>query len=105
MKLDLLLANIEDATVRENFKRIQDFVENQTILDGFFEFYELTFTSAVTNYAFKHNLSFLPKDLIMTNVSDGATASFNYELTDRDRLYITTSGACVIRFLAGTFSD
>jgi hypothetical protein len=97
LKLDLNLKDIEDPIVRENFFRLKRFIEEQTILDGFF-------TAAVTSKPVKHNLSFIPKDIVLLSITGDYNAYFNYNDFTSSHIYITAAGPCVIRFLVGTFN-
>lgn len=67
-----------------------------------FNFYTITFTQAQTNFLFPHNLGFQPQDIVMTSLTGTGTLTFNYSLFDSTNLNISTTGPCVVRFLAGT---
>jgi hypothetical protein len=104
LKLDLNLKDIEDPIVRENFFRLKRFIEEQTILDGFFTFFEIDIPAAVTSKPVKHNLSFIPKDIVLLSITGDYNAYFNYNDFTSSHIYITAAGPCVIRFLVGTFN-
>lgn len=101
MRLNLLLPQVQDSVVRENFQRIQDFTKQNNQLDNF-KHLELVFNSAITNYRHKHGFTFIPKDVILTSSTGPGAATFNYTLFDKDFIDITTSGAVTIRFFLGT---
>lgn len=105
MTLDLILKDIDDIYVRENFFRISKYIQNQTILDGQWKFYELEFLSPVSNFRYKHGLSFVPKDIIVLAIDGNRNIYFNYELFDSEFLSITCFGPCRIRFLIGAYRD
>lgn len=102
MKLDLVTPLIEDQYVRENFQRILDFFRVQNHLFNFRQF-ELIFSQAVTNYQHKHNLGFLPKDVILTSVIGAGSVTFNYGDFTKEFISITTTGPCVVRFFLGAY--
>lgn len=101
----LILKDIQDPYVQENFLRLQQFLNNDIFLNSELKFFEVTFTAAVTNFRFKHNLGYLPKDAWLTGQSGTATVTFNHSLFSKDFLDITTSAATTIRFLAGRFRN
>lgn len=103
MKLDLILKDIKDLIVRENFFRIKRQLEDQTILAGFWKFYEIDLPNAGTLIPIKHNLNFIPKDIISLSVVGNYNYYFNYNEFDSQFIYVTTSGPCIIRFLAGAY--
>lgn len=103
--ISLIFKNIEDPYILENFQRLSNFLNSDVMLMGNFKFYTLTFTGAVTNYRFKHNLDFVPKDLILTSITGSATVTINYDLFTKDYIDITTSGGTTIRFLVGSMRN
>jgi len=105
MTLELLLKEIGDEYTRENFFRILKFLKNDTLAKAQFKFFEITFTDSVTNYRHRHALGFVPKDVLVTNVSDQESVIFNYSDFTNQYLDITTSGACTVRFFAGTYRE
>lgn len=105
MKLDLLNKEIQDEYVRENFERIKRDLEAQQILSGFWNFFEVEFTQLGVKVPFKHNLKFIPKDIIILSVEGSRNFYFNYEDFDATNLYITVTAPCRVRFLAGNYRD
>lgn len=103
--LELILREIQDKGTRENFQRILRYLQDQVILDGEWQLYEIRFDSAVTNYKFKHNLTFVPQDIIQLQVIGDRNIEFNYDKFDANNLDITSKGPCYIRFLAGRYPD
>lgn len=101
--IELGLDGIENTTIRDNFVSILEEFKSP-LLNFKFKFFELTFTGAVTNYRYLHNMGFIPKDIIQTSKTGAGAITFNYSLFSNTHLDITTSGACVVRFLAGNFS-
>lgn len=105
MKLDLLNKEIEDAYIRENFVRIKRELEAQQILSGFWRFFEVDVTQTGVNIPLKHNLSFVPRDIILLSKEGDQNLYFNYENFDNTNIYVTTTGPCRVRFLAGRYED
>lgn len=103
--LELLEYQTEDPAAQQNFDRIQTYLESQLMLRFEGDLFRVVVGSAVVDFAFPHNLGFLPEDLWFTSIKNGVTASFNYDLTTKDYLYLTTSGATTLRFFAGSFID
>lgn len=105
MKLDLLIKEIPDQNIRENFNRLKRELEAQQILDGFWRFFEVEFPSGGNSIPVKHNLSFIPRDIIFLSVEGDYNYYFNYTEFDATNIYVTTQGACRIRFLAGNYKN
>lgn len=97
--------NIDDQYIRENFERLTKFIQNQGILRGEWQFFEIVFPAAVTHYRVPHNLGFQPKDILQTSLIGAGSITFNYTLFDATYLDITTTGACTVRFFAGSYRD
>jgi hypothetical protein len=102
--LKLYRNEVEDEYSRQNFQRLQDFLNSFPLAKGDFKFFEITVTSAVTNYKFKHNLGFVPLDVLQTYVSGGATVSWSYDSFDRSNVVFTTSGPTTIRAFIGRYA-
>lgn len=99
--LKLFFSEIKDQYIRDNFRKIVEYLTGKAILQGEYRFYEIVIPSAVTNYKFAHNLGFVPKDVLQTSKTGAGTLTWNYTLFDRDNLDITTSGACTFRGYIG----
>jgi hypothetical protein len=105
LKLDLLNKEIQDQHVRENFVRIKRELETQQILSGFWRFFEIDFSEVGVKIPFKHNLSFVPRDIIILSREGSHNLYFNYQDFDSTNIYVTNSGPCRVRFLAGRYED
>lgn len=103
MRIDLILKDIQDPQARENFDRLVKFVGKQQILDGDWKFFELDIPAGNTNLSYKHNLSFVPVDIILLNSIGDQNFRFKYSQFDRDNIYVEASGPVVLRFLAGRY--
>lgn len=105
MKLDLLEKEIPEIYTRESFVRIKRDLEAQQILSGFWKFYELDLTQTGFKIPIKHNLSFIPRDIIILSKEGDQNLYFNYESFDSINFYITTPNPCRVRFLAGAYKE
>lgn len=101
----LLVLETGDETTRENMERIEDYLNGQSVLRGEWKFFEITITSAVTNYRYAHKLGFKPKDVIQTSLTGAGTLTWNYSLFNSTHLDITTTDACVVRCFIGTYKE
>jgi hypothetical protein len=105
VKIDLLAKEIDDKFVRENVFRLKKFLEALQILDGFWTFFEVDLAAAGTQAKIKHNLDFVPQDIILLSTIGDQKVYFNYVDFDSTYLYVTNHGPCRIRFLAGKYKD
>jgi hypothetical protein len=103
MKLDLKIDEIKDPVVLENSRKIDQEFKDNFFLKGKWQKIELTFTGAVANYAFPHSLSFVPKDILQTKLSGAGGVEWHYEDFTKTHIYLTTTGACTVRALVGSF--
>ncbi len=102
----LLVQETKDEIQRENMRRLQEeFTLNQVILKGGWRFITLKFDAAVTNFKYKHLLSFVPHDIIQTSLIGAGALTWNYSLFDRTNLDITTTGACTVRAFIGSYLE
>lgn len=89
--------------IQENFILLRDFLKDQVFLNGEFKHYELVFDRAVTNLSFPHRLTFVPKDIIQTFVTEGVTVTWKYNSFDRTNIVFSTSASCTLRFFVGRY--
>ncbi len=99
--LTLLIKDIKDPLVRENFYRLSQFIQAQPLLLSNFTFFNINIPAAATKFPIPHGLSFVPSDIIDL----GATGNQNYEFLtqefDQTNIYVTTSGPAQLSFFAG----
>lgn len=98
---DLMTDNVQDPYVRQALRWIQDYVAQIPLLKADLAFFELEFAKAETALKIPHGLPFVPVDVIQTYISGAGVATYLYDQFDETNFYITTTGACKIRFLAG----
>ncbi len=69
-----------------------------------FNFFEIVLTAAQTNQGqLAHNLGFIPKDVIVTQITGSGTFNFLFGQFDATNIYYTSTGACRVRFFVGTY--
>lgn len=107
----LFVREFDDLHMRDNFRKLQEFLNGAPVLKGEFSFFNIVITGNRTlNYP--HHLSFKPTDVIQTSVvfSAGAgTLTWNYGSFDSTNLVLTTTGmastdTCTVRALVGRLS-
>lgn len=104
--IKLILQDVEDPILRENLKRLQqEFQLFQAILRGEWQFFEIVFTAAVTNFLYPHGLKFAPKDILQTSIKGAGALTWNYAKFDATNLNITTTGACTVRAFIGSYHE
>lgn len=96
---------IGDIYIKENFIRLNNFIQDDGMLRGEWKFFTLTFPAAVTAEKIPHNLGFQPKDIVQTSKTGTGSITFNYSSFTPTYFNITTTGACVVRFFAGTYNE
>jgi hypothetical protein len=100
----LLLREIKDTYVRDNFARITDYLKAERALDGF-RFRTITFTEAQANFKFPHTLGYEPKDVLVLSKTGAGDITFNYDKFDQTNLDITTTGPVEVRVLVGAYKE
>lgn len=89
--------------VQDNFRTLEDYLKKEPFLNGEFNHYELSFDAAVTNQKFQHRLTFVPKDIIQTFLTEGITLTWKYNSFDASTIEFSTNGACTVRFFVGRY--
>ncbi len=103
--LDLILKDIDDQHIRENFFRIARFLNDQVFFDGDFQLYDITIPAASDNFKIRHGLNFIPVDIIPLAIEGNYNFYFRYNDFDRDNMYLFAGGPMRIRFLAGKLKE
>lgn len=110
MKIDLtkLLTNgnIDPLVLRRILEDIDEKIGSNFFSKFEGKFYTLTYSAAVTNELFKHNLNFVPKDVIILSSNPSTVSvSFIYESSswDSTNVVLTTDGAVTIRAFIGRY--
>lgn len=102
---EFILKDLDDAYVRENFKRLGMFFQDFPLFRGEWKFFEITTTKAETNLKVFHGLGFKPLDVIQTSITGAGAITFNYALFSEESLDITTTDACVVRCFIGAYKE
>lgn len=100
-----ILKDIDDPYIRENFKRLESFLQDFPLFRGEWRFFELTFSAAVTNEKRAHGLGFTPLDVIQTSVAGAGDITFNHSEFSDTTIDVTTTGACVVRCFIGAYKE
>lgn len=104
--INLIENNIEDKNAQENFRRIKTYLRDTVLLKS--GFYFRTFdipASGLVNFKYKHNLDFVPKDILVSAISNNATVTWHYDTFDRTFVYLTVSAPTTIRAFFGSYKD
>lgn len=112
MILELLLNQVEDTVIRDNFRKIVEFINGQVPGGKSFQAVELFVTANATSIKINHSLGSVPKDAILTMLVASSTARLviDYaEFTD-SQVSFDVSGLASgeklhARLLIGTFQD
>jgi hypothetical protein len=102
---EIILKDIDDPYVLENFKRLKFFLQDFPLFRGEWHFLQVTLTSAVTNKKIAHGLGFKPLDIIQTSKIGAGDITFNFSSFDAVNIDVTTTGACVVRCFIGAYKE
>jgi hypothetical protein len=100
----LPLTSLVDRTIRDAFRTVQDFLNQNRQFEGF-RHLEIEIDGAVTNLKYPHLLGFQPKDVVVTSQTGAGQITWNYDKFDRELLDITTTGAVTVRVYVGTHKE
>jgi hypothetical protein len=103
--VDLILKDIKDPHIRENFARLARFLNGQVLFDGDFQLFDITVPTANINYEIPHGLTFIPEDIVMLAVEGDQNFYFKYQNFTRKSMFAFIAGPARIRFLAGRLKD
>lgn len=99
----LFTKEIQDLYLRQNFQRLTDYFSNQNQLVTF-NFFELNITAALTSAKkLNHNLNYIPKDIVITQITGLGTIQFLYGSFDTTSISYLATGPCRVRFYVGTY--
>jgi hypothetical protein len=101
----LILKDIEDQYVRENFTRLLKFFNLQDLLNGEFKFFDVEILEANTIFSLPHGLKFIPVDIIVVSIFGDYNFYFRHSDFTKEDIKILVSGPVRIRFFAGSFKD
>lgn len=101
--LDFFIEEIENPYIRDNFKTLQEVLRAENLLSADFQHFELEFDKAVTSVDIRHNLNYVPLDVIQTWTTPGVTVTWAYNKFTRETIRLSTSAACRIRVFIGAY--
>lgn len=102
IKPALQVKEISDIYLRRNFESLQDFFKTQNQLVDF-KFLDVAFTGVESNRKIFHGLGRVPADLLRLSMTGSGVITFTRSLFDQNYLYLTSTGACRVRFFAGNY--
>lgn len=102
--LRLFESDITDVPIQRSFREVINFVNTQPFLLGEWRHMEVIIPGARTNYKVEHQLSFTPKDLILTYQSVNGALTINYANITNTYLDFTSTGGLTIRFFVGRYT-
>jgi len=101
---ELIFKDIADDYIRENFTRVQKYLNEDNFAKCQWKHFEVIFPGATTNRMIAHRLGFQPLDLVQTFKTGVGTVTFNYDDFSDTSISITASGACRVRFFLGRYN-
>lgn len=101
---NLFTKEIQDLYTRKNFQSLVQFFSSNSQLLGF-NFFEIDVDKTTPTTLLNHNLGYVPKDVIVTQVTGPGTVQFLYGSFDATSISYLTTGACRVRFFVGTYSQ
>lgn len=109
MSVKLILTEILDRYVRENFKILEQYLNSKFLLNFEFKLFDQSFSENGT-FTIPHGLGIVPLDVIQTSKKGTGSIAYNYASFDATNLSITISGAStsdpvVVRALVGTYRE
>lgn len=101
-----LIREIPEKLSRENFKRIETYIENLPLLKGQFNFIEQTLSdgSYPATVRVYHSLGFAPKDILVTSVI-GGTITWDYASATTEYIEASISAETTFRAFFGTYAE
>lgn len=100
MSINLFQAEIQDPYSRDNFRTIQTFTRDNTLLSLTYKRLEIDIKNGDTQI--KHGFNFIPKDIFIVYISsDTATVRIKHSLSTREHIVINSNEACKIRVFVG----
>ena len=85
------------------FEKIENYNNSIPNLENF-KFFEIVETGIVVAKELKHNLNFIPKDVIILSTNPSTiSVTFIPENFNKTTIQYTTTGACTVRCLVGSF--
>jgi hypothetical protein len=104
--MKLFRSEIEDVFSRENFGKIEDFVNADNFLKAGFKFFssELSAKTYPATVRFYHNLKFAPKDILTTS-QIGGTVTWDSDSVTDTYVEATITAAVKFRAFMGSYAE
>lgn len=102
---DIIVKDIADTYVRENFFRLIKFFRGEPLFRTNFAHFSLSFQGPVTKQKVQHGLGFTPTDVIQTRITGAGSLVWLYDDFDDKNLVVTTTGACKVRAFIGAYRE
>lgn len=105
--MKLLINDVDDKVLQENFTRIQSQFNGDVFGKGHFKFFDVTISTTGAypfTKAYAHNLGYVPLDVIQTRVT-GGTVTWNYTSFTDIFVNLTVSAATRVRFFLGRYDE
>lgn len=99
----LEVQDIKDGYTQEMFKRLRNFFNADAVTKCDFQFIEINFPVAMTDYKYPHSLGYQPLDVVLLHNFSNATVSFNYAKFTDKHIYVTSNASTVLRLLIGRY--
>jgi hypothetical protein len=105
LSLDLILKDVSDPILRENFFRIQQFIASNTFTANDFKFIEADVPKEASAYPVNHGLKYTPTDIIPLSAEGDFNYFFRTDMSDGKNVYINSDGPVRLRFLVGRINQ
>lgn len=102
--IKLLTDNVKDQVTREVIETLINLINREQPLKGQWKFFELTFNQNGT-FKVPHGLMFAPKDVVQLSIRGAIDLTWQFAKFDKTNVELTTTGACTVRALIGTYSE
>lgn len=93
--------NVSDPAVRENFEKVSELVNANSLLLGEFRVFDIEATNTTGDIKIRHNFKFTPTDIWTSFVTNNSTIVIKYDRIDGEHFVFTTSARCRVRFIVG----
>lgn len=104
--INLIENNIEDPSAQENFRRIKTFLRDVPVMKAGFYFRTFAVPAGLlSNFKYKHNLDFVPKDILVSALSNNASVTWHFDTFDKTYVYLTVTAPTTIRAFFGSYKD
>lgn len=100
---EVITSGITDRSTKEALVDLNTSLRLDPFTSSDFKFFTLDLMQAVTEFKVWHGFSFTPIDIIQTSAIGPGVITWLYSKFDREYIYLTTTDAVKLRFLAGRF--